>query len=246
MTLEIVLILAMTGFFVGIAKTAVGGFGLLAVTLIVTVLPARESTGLMLLILLVGDLFAIKMFKNYVEWRILQSLSFPVIFGIILGSVFLFWTSDSFLKTVIGWVVIFMVMTFPLGQTWQRRVGELSQETFMILRIFLGSSAGFMSTIANAGGTPISIYLFLKKSSKYNYLGNSAWIFFMINLSKLPFILFINLISFSSLKYLIPALPMVAVGAFLGRKLVDKINQSLFQNLSLIFSAVVGLRLIFA
>jgi hypothetical protein len=39
-------------------------------------------------------------------------------------------------------------------------------------------------------------------------------------------------------------MPMVALGALIGKKIISLINQQLFQNITLVTAAVVGLKLI--
>ena len=104
--------------------------------------------------------------------------------------------------------------------------------------------AGFMSMVANSGGPPMSIYLLLRKNSVMNFLGNTAWFFFIINVFKLPFTLSLGLLDFHSFKYIFPALPAVPIGALIGRRLVSKINQDLFQKITLLTAALAGLNLI--
>jgi uncharacterized membrane protein YfcA len=102
-----------------------------------------------------------------------------------------------------------------------------------------------MSMIANSGGTPMSIYLLLRKNSVLNFLGNTAWFFFIINLAKLPFTLGLGLLDLNSLHYILPAVPMVAIGALIGRRFIAKIDLRMFQNITLISALAVGLKLIF-
>jgi uncharacterized membrane protein YfcA len=246
MELKIVLVLAIIGLFVGLAKTAIGGFGLLAVTLCVSILPARESTGIMLILLLIGDLFAIRMYRNFVDWKMMRFLIIPVAIGIVIGGFFLFRASDSSLKEFIGWIVVALVLIFVVSKKITNKLSHLSESTSTMLGLFLGMLSGFMSAVANAGGTPMSIYFFLRKNEKMIFLGNSAWFFFIVNLTKVPIIVVLSLLSIESLKYLIPAIPFIFLGAYLGRRIIQKIDQNLFQNVTLFFSLLVGIRLIFS
>ena len=103
---------------------------------------------------------------------------------------------------------------------------------------------GFMSMVANSGGPPMSIYLLLRKNTVMKFMGNNAWLFFLVNLFKLPFVFALGLLDFNSLSYIVPALPLVPLGALLGRKVINKINQELFQNITLISAALAGLNLL--
>ena len=234
----------MVGFLVGIAKTAIGGMGLVSAALLANVLPARESTGVILILLLVGDLFAIGLYKKHVEWKVLRNLMWPVVFGLLIGVAFLAQVSDLSLKRTIGWTVLLLVAAFPVSQKMQSGEMDLTVRFPKILRYTLGSMAGFMSMIANAGGPPMSVYLLLRKNSVMNFLGNNAWFFFILNASKLPFTLALGILKFHSLQYILPAIPMVAVGALIGRSFISKINMELFQKITLISAAAAGLNLV--
>lgn len=244
MSLSLILILVLIGFLVGLSKTAIGGIGMVNAALLATIMPAKESTGVLLVILIVGDLFAIGIYKKHVEWKMLQNLIWPVIAGVIVGAYFLSHSSDESLKKTIGWIVLLLVVFYPISQRLQKRDLDISVRYPKPLRIVLGSMAGFMSMVANSGGSPMSIYLLMRRNSVMNFLGNTAWSFFIINIFKLPFALGLGLLDFQSLHYILPALPAIPVGAILGRKLVNKIDLELFQRITLITAAAVGLNLI--
>jgi hypothetical protein len=165
--------------------------------------------------------------------------------GFVVGAFYLFHSTDNSLKRTIGVVVVLLVVLFPVSQYWQKHNDDITIRYPRTLRVFLGSTAGFMSMIANSGGTPMSIYLLLRKNSVLNFLGNTAWFFFIINLAKLPFTFGLGLLDLKSLQYILPAVPMVAIGALIGRRFIAKIDLRLFQNITLISALAVGLKLIF-
>ena len=61
-------------FCIGLSKTGFGGVGMLAVILMARVMPARESTGAVLPLLIVADIFAIRAFRQFTVWRHLGKL----------------------------------------------------------------------------------------------------------------------------------------------------------------------------
>jgi len=245
MTTSLIITMMAIGLLVGVSKTAIGGVGLLSAALIAQVMPAKESTGVLLILFLVGDLFAIGIYKKHVEWKFLKTLIFPVLCGFVVGAFYLFHSTDNSLKRTIGVVVVLLVVLFPVSQYWQKHNDDITIRYPRTLRVFLGSTAGFMSMIANSGGTPMSIYLLLRKNSVLNFLGNTAWFFFIINLAKLPFTFGLGLLDLKSLQYILPAVPMVAIGALIGRRFIAKIDLRMFQNITLISALAVGLKLIF-
>jgi uncharacterized membrane protein YfcA len=232
------------GLLVGLAKTSIGGLGLLCAALLTQILPAKESTGVLLILLIIGDLFAITAYRKYVDWKFLRTLFMPVFVGLVFGAIFLSQSTDESLKKFIGWVVVILVILYPLSQYWQKKNSDLNSRFPRFLRLTLGSTAGFMSMVANSGGTPMSIYLFLRRESVMNFLANSAWFFFIVNLIKLPFTIGLGILEVTSFKFILPAIPAIAVGALIGKKIVSQINQKIFQNLTLISAGLVGMKLI--
>jgi hypothetical protein len=76
------IIIALCAVLVGIAKTGIPGFGILAVPLMAAVLPARSSVGILLGILILADLFAAGYYRHNANWHhVLRVL--PVAFAMI-------------------------------------------------------------------------------------------------------------------------------------------------------------------
>lgn len=244
MDISLTLTLALVGLLVGIAKTAIGGMGLVSAALLANILPVKESTGVLLILLLVGDFFAINIYKKHVEWRVLRKLIWPVLCGVLVGVFFLAKASDILLERTIGCIIIGLVAVFPLTQRFQKNEESHTFRSPKLLRITLGSMSGFMIMIANAGGAPLSIYLLLQRNSAMNFLGNNARFFFILNASKLPFTLALGLLNVDSWRYILSAIPTVALGAILGKNIISKINIDLFQTLTLISAAAAGLNLV--
>jgi len=244
MSLALISSLALIGFLTGFSKTSIGGIGLVNAALLATILPAKESMGVMLILLIAGDLFAIGIYKRHVEWKMLRSLIWPIIFGIFVGVYFLSRATNESLKQTIGIIVLLLVILYPISQRLQSSDFSLNLRYPKTLRLSLGVMTGFMSMVANSGGPPMSIYLLLRINTVLKFMGNNAWLFFMVNLFKVPFVFALGLLNFQSVSYIIPALPLVPLGALLGRKVIGKLNQELFQKITLISAALAGLNLL--
>lgn len=244
MSLDVLLTLLLAGLLIGMSKTAIGGFSLLATALVAGIIPTKESTGVVLLMLLTGDLIAMRKYRKYVEWKVLSQLIWPVIVGTFLGAVTLSLITDAFLRKLLGILVLLLVFSFPITNKWQKSNKQLDLLFPRAIRNFFGTLAGFMSMVANSGGPPMNIYLLMRRNLKMNFLGNTAWFFFALNLFKLPFTISLGIINFSSLKYVLPAIPMVIIGSLIGIGIINKINQTLFQYLTLIASGLVAVKLI--
>jgi len=118
MTVGIVVLLV-ASVLVGLAKTSVGGLGLLSVAVFAAVLPSRSSTGVLLPLLLVGDVMAVRSYRAHADWKALWRLMPAVGVGIGLGTVFLARVDDIVMRHTLGWVLLGLIV-MQLGLQWRR------------------------------------------------------------------------------------------------------------------------------
>ena len=217
------LILIAGALLIGFGKTALGSVALVAVALFALVLPARESTGAILVLLLVGDVVAVSIYRRNVDWKLIVRLIVPVLAGVGLGALFLSLVDDLVLKRTIG--VILLVLTI-IG-FWPDR---LRAERLAVAAGY-GGLAGFTTMVANAGGPPMNLYLLAARYDKWRFLGTTAWFFFLVNLTKLPVSVGLGMIRPQTLVLMAPLVPAVLVGTWIGRITIKRIDQKLFTTL---------------
>lgn len=109
---------------VGFSKTALPGINTLAVALFAAILPAKASTGALLVLLLVGDCFALWNYRRHAHWPTLVRRMPAVIVGLAVGGVFLAFAGDSLVRRVIG-ILLILLMGITL---WQRRARRKAEE----------------------------------------------------------------------------------------------------------------------
>lgn len=256
-------LLAVAALIVGFSKTALPGAGTLAVVLFAAVLPARESTAALLVVLLVGDLFAIWMYRRTVDWVVLRRLIWPVLAGVAVGTVFLGIASDSVVRRVIG-AILLALLALTL---WRRRQaarsavrdagegagaarGEPAGENDGELRsgrvtgLAYGWLGGFTTMVANAGGPVMSLYLLAMRLPVQTFLGTTAYFFFAVNVSKVPFHLGLGLLNMQTFLLAAALSPLVVLTAFAGRWVAVRISQELFEKAVLVLTAVGAVNLL--
>ncbi|MCB0227424.1 MAG: sulfite exporter TauE/SafE family protein, partial [Anaerolineae bacterium] len=59
---------ALGAYLVGISKTGIAGLGVFSVALFASALPARESTGIVLIILIAADIVAVITYRRQASW----------------------------------------------------------------------------------------------------------------------------------------------------------------------------------
>jgi pyruvate dehydrogenase E1 component len=100
-------------------------------------------------------------------------------------------------------------------------------------------------TVSMGLGPLMAIYLLAMRLPKMEYVGTAAVFFLLLNLYKVPFMISLGLITPPSFTLNLWLAPAVLAGAWLGRRILPRINQKVFENLALFFSAAAGLRLLF-
>ena len=104
--------------------------------------------------------------------------------------------------------------------------------------------AGFTTLVANAAGPLMVIYLLAMRLPKMEYMGTGAVFFMLMNWFKVPFMVKLGLINAASFALNLWLAPAVFAGAWLGRIILRKMNQRLFENLALGLSAAAGFKLL--
>ena len=235
-------LLALGAFFMGLAKTGVSGLGVLTVALFANALPARESTGALLPLLLCTDLIAVAYFRKHASWPHLWKLFPWVIVGVVSGYFALDRISNAQVARLIGAILLAMVAV----HLWRKRranPGDQLPHTWWFAAI-TGILSGFTTMTANAAGPIMVLYLLAIGLPKLAFVGTSAWFFMLVNAFKVPFSMQLGLITTHSLLLdawlLIPMLP----GALLGPLILKRIEQQKFERLVLLLTALAAARLL--
>ena len=247
---------------VGLSKTALPGAGTLTVVAFAAVLPARESTGALLVLLILGDLFAVRAYHAHADWRTLRRMVPAVLAGIVVGTLFLAAADDATVRRVIGIILLALVAVTlvrrraaarttvvvtvwpgaagpPDGGSVRAQAAAPPEERAWRRRLdsgVYGVLAGFTTMVANAGGPVMSMYFLAARFPVQRFLGTAAWFFLAVNVAKLPFSVSLGLITPGSLTLDLVLAPAVVVGAVLGRRLARRIDQTLFDRLVLVLT----------
>ncbi|WP_251452433.1 sulfite exporter TauE/SafE family protein [Microbacterium sp. Marseille-Q6648] len=229
-------LLAVAAVIVGLGKTAVPGATTIAVAIFAAVLPARQSTGTLLLLLIVADVFAVLAYRRHADWRALLRLAPAVIVGLGLGVVFLAFADDAGVKRVIGVILLVVIAITLLRRRMAPAVADAAPHP--VAAATYGSLGGFTTMVANAAGPVMSMYFLAARFSVKQFLGTAAWFFALVNLSKVPFSIGLGLITVPGVLLDLVLVPLVIAGALGGRWIADRIDQALFERLVIVFTIV--------
>ncbi|MBC3762900.1 TSUP family transporter [Quadrisphaera oryzae] len=250
-------LLALGGLIIGFSKTAFSGLGTLVAVVFALVLPTRASTGAIVPLLIVGDVIAVSLYRRHADWKLLVRLLPYLIGGLLLGVVFLDSVDDGALRRFLGVLLLVLaavqlrsllrpaapteepgVVTAPSGpETW----GPLRRRTTAALA---GGGAGFATMVANAAGPISSMYLLVMRVSKMAFVGTAAWLYAIVNVTKVPFSVQLGFINPQSLLLDLLLVPALLVGAFVGVKVLRRVPQQLFTHLTLVLTAASAVALL--
>ncbi len=234
---------ALCAIMVGISKTGIPGLGILVVPLMALVLPTRQSTGILLGILILADLFAIVYHRRNARWHHVLHLLPPALAGIVIGYFGLKVVNDQQLKPIIGAIVLLM-----LGINYWRTSSKGKDApipTQWWFAAMLGFMAGITTMMANAAGPVMIIYLLAMRLPKTEFVGTAAWFFFVINWLKVPFSANLELMTAASVRLDLMMLPFIATGAMMGIFFLKRIPQKAFIAIVQILAIAAALKLIF-
>jgi uncharacterized protein len=234
---------------VGISKTGIGGLGMLAVAVFALVIPStRQSTGIVLPLLIVGDVIAVLSYRRHTQWSHLWRLFPWTGLGLLLGYFALGRIDDRQARLLIGSIVCLMVALHVWRRSRIKRAPDGSPESVEHGRWFapiIGILAGFTTMVANAAGPLMAIYLLAMHLPKMEYMGTGAVFFMLLNWAKVPFMANLGLITAESLRFNLILAPAVLAGTLLGRWLLVRIDQKLFENVALLLGFLAGVKLLF-
>jgi len=236
-------VVALCAIMVGAAKTGIPGFGILVVPLMAMVIPARSSTGALLGILILADLFAVTYHRHNARWGHVLRLLPAALAGIAAGYFGIKLVSDRQLQPIIGVIVLVM-----LGLNYRRTIAKGEDAPVPAQWWFaaaMGFLAGLTTMMANAAGPIMIIYLLAMRLPKVEFVGTSAWFFFVINWLKVPFSANLDLITAKSIKLDLSMLPFIAVGAIAGIFFLKRIPQKAFSAVVQALAAAAAIKLLF-
>jgi uncharacterized membrane protein YfcA len=161
---------ACCGLLAGIAKTGMPAVSILMVPLmILAVGDARQASGWLLPVLCLADVFAIIYWRRHAAARALFSLAPWVLAGLAVGAAALSFHERT-LRLIIGTIVVVMLAVYFLTRWRPKALSDRYSAPY-------GVTAGFATTVANAAGPVMNLYLLSKRLPKEEFLATGAWFF---------------------------------------------------------------------
>jgi len=246
------LLAVLAGLIVGFSKTGIPGVGIVVVPILAYAFGGWVSVGIMLPMLIFGDCFAVFWYRRHAQWSRLIHLMPWVIVGIAGGAVFLRIAGKANAhKDAIDLIIGVVVITMLILRQLQERFGDRLSPKSKTGTAATGVSAGFVSTVTNAAGPIVQLYLLAYDMRKEQFMGTIAWYYLIFNAFKVPVyvaVTYLNprnpMLTGRSLLLDLLVFPFILVGALIGKWLLPRVSQKLFERTVLIFAAIIAVKLI--
>jgi len=237
-------------FFIGIAKSGFGsGVGLLIVPVTVlamghTAYRSEAALGLLLPLLIVGDLVAILQYRHLFSLQIVKKLLPATLVGVVIGSAMLWWfgthqqkVAEALIKTEIGLESVALV-ALHFYRVWRGQ-----RELYVpkpLHNHLVGGFSAISSTMAHAAGPIIALYLLPQKLDRQLFVGTCAIYFGILNNAKIPGYFFAGQLNLGLFWLSIKLLPLVLAGAVAGFWLNKRMTDRVFSNIVFSVTFVLG------
>jgi len=225
----------------GFSKSGVPGIGILIPILAAMAMPARASTGFILPVLIEGDCVAVGYWRRTAAWKSLIRVLPWAALGVVAGYLLMGLISDAVFRPLLGGMILAIVGLDLLRRAMK---AELRAENRFVAAV-IGILAGIFTMLANAAGPVMTVYLLSMRQSKEDFVGTSAWFYFIVNLFKLPFSAALGFVAWSSLGLDLALLPLVLIGSVAGVLVMKKLPQRAFNLIAQVLAIAGGIRLFF-
>ncbi len=239
---QTLLIALVAAFCIGAAKAGFSGISMVSVVILAEIYGPKASVGLALPLLIAADLMAYPAFLNHGSWKPVWKLLPATLVGLLLGWWLLGKIDDTTARHVIGGCVLFMVVIQVFRKLQPAFFDRLSESHGF--GAAAGGLGGFSTMLANAAGPVIQLYFLARRLPKMEMIGIGARFFLLVNLIKIPLNARLALITPDSLYENLKLLPGVVVGIIVGRWLIGRVPQAIFEWMIVVFAFAAAVKLI--
>ena len=229
LTPVVVAVIGAAAFLIGLSKGGVGGgIGPLITILVAVVVTPSQAIGVLLPLLMIGDLAAVWVHRADWDRGIVARLLPAATAGVVVASVFLRQTSDRGIELFL----VLLSVAFVIYRLVEPKLRRARLHVGTGLAVTAGVTSGITSTVAHAGGPPVAIYLLAAQSPPVTFVATTAVLFFVINWLKVPGYMAAGLLDVSMLR-VVPFALLIWPGVAVGRWLVQRVPATVFERLIL-------------
>lgn len=234
--------IGLAGFLLGISKSGIKGIGIIIILILAFVFGEKTSTGILLPMLICADVVAVIYYNKHAQWQYIFKLLPFMVIGVLVGV----WVGNDisevvFKKLMAAIIIVSVIIMFFFEN---RKIIAVPKH-----KLFSGAAgflAGFTTMIGNLAGPIANVYFLAVRFPKNEFIGTAAWLFFIINVFKLPFHFFVwQTVTLHTLVLNSVLLPAVFIGFFVGASLVKLISNVNYRRFIFIVTAIGGIIMLF-
>ncbi len=225
----------------GTSKAGIKGVATIAVPIMAYVFGSKPSTGIVLPALIIADVMAVIYYNRHAKWAILVRILPWTMVGVIIAV----WAGDKMNEDSFKALMAILIVLSVLLLFWWERRKTLAIPDYWWFAACMGVAAGFTTMIGNLAGAVVTIYLLAMRMPKDEFIGTGAWFFMIINTFKLPMhIFFWKTTTYETLSLNMLMIPAIALGFYIGVKIVGRLNDSVYRRFVLIMTAIAAVVLL--
>ena len=224
----------------GISKGGFGsGAGLFATPLMALTVPIPQAAAIMLPILLAMDVTGLWAYRGRYSAENLKLILVGGMAGIGIGTLTFRYFDEAWIRVLLGAMSLAFVV-----HRYARR-GVMSPSPRSLPRgLFWSAASGLTSTIAHAGGPPLSVYLLPQRLEKSVLVGTTVIFFAAVNLAKVVPYAWLGLFDARNLATSAVLVPLAPVGIWLGVRIMRRLREETFYRVCYAILLVVGAKLL--
>lgn len=228
------LTIGLAGILLGVSKSGIKGIGIVIILILAFVFGEKASTGVLLPMLIGADILAVIYYHRHVQWKYIVKLLPFMLVGVLVGV----WVGNDISEVVFKRImaIIIILSVLVMVYTEKRKTSIPNNKLFAYSSGFM---AGVASMIGNLAGPIADIYFLAIRLPKNEFIGTGAWLFFIINVFKLPFHIFIwNTVTVETLVLNSVLVPAVVIGFFIGVYIVKLISNVNYRRFIFVVTAI--------
>ncbi len=228
---------------IGMSKAGISGLGMFVVPVFASVFGAKPSTGVVLPMLIMADIFAVIYYNRHANMQLLKKLFLSTIAGVFIA----IWVGDVIndqqFRILLAVIVILGVAIMIFNET--KKSAQPIPHSWALAST-AGLLGGFTTMIGNAAGPVMSIYFLALHLKKNNFIGTAAWFFLLVNIFKVPFHVTIwHTITWDTFLLNLAMLPLILLGVYIGIRIVKLIPEKPYRIFIIVTVTLAAVKLFF-
>ncbi len=218
---------ALAALLIGTTKAGVAGLGTISVLIMADIFPPNVSSGILLPMLIIGDIMAVIYYRRHANWPLLAKLIPPALVGVVIGCILMGKMNNAQLQIVIGVTVLLFLLYNLLRDRGIIHEDRVPQGLAFAIPVCV--AAGIVTMLMNAAGPLMLVYFLSLRLDKNRFVGTMAWYFLVLNILKVPFSMHLGFITADSFVFNLKLAPAILLGGAGGIWLVKRLKNQWFQ-----------------